>query len=93
MRTTVDLPDELYRSVKTAAVERGVPFKTLVREALEKAYVAEEPELQEPSWVRACRNPPLTKEDTDAMLAVIAEMDRVDLEWQASGRSDHWKDM
>ena len=93
MRTTVDLPDELYRKVKTTAVDRGVSFKFLVREALETAYVQEPApgRVREKSWVRAMRNPPFTPEEGDRMRAALAESDRVDLEWQAKENgSDHW---
>lgn len=36
MRTTIELPDELLKRAKIAAVERGVSLKDLVREALAK---------------------------------------------------------
>jgi len=36
MRTTVDLPDLLFRAAKARAAHRGVPLKALVTEALEK---------------------------------------------------------
>jgi len=35
MRTTVDIPDELYRSVKILAAERGATVRELVLEGLE----------------------------------------------------------
>lgn len=35
MRTTVDIPDELYRSVKVLAAERGTTVRELVLEGLE----------------------------------------------------------
>lgn len=34
MRTTLDLPDELLKRAKIAAVERGIPLKELVGSAL-----------------------------------------------------------
>lgn len=34
MRTTVEIPDDLLKQAKIAAVERGVPLKELVRVAL-----------------------------------------------------------
>jgi hypothetical protein len=34
MRTTLDLPDPLYRKAKKLARERGVPFRELMAEAL-----------------------------------------------------------
>ena len=36
MRTTLELPDGLYRRVKHEAVERGLPMRELVRQALEQ---------------------------------------------------------
>ncbi len=35
MRTTVDIPDEVYRSVKVLAAERGTTLRELVLEGLE----------------------------------------------------------
>ena len=37
MRTTFDLPDELMKRAKIAAVERGVPLRDLVAEGLRQA--------------------------------------------------------
>lgn len=36
MRTTVDLPDSLFRDLKVAAARRGMSMKSLVTRALEK---------------------------------------------------------
>lgn len=36
MRTTIDVPDELYRELKVVAAERGTTLKRIVREALER---------------------------------------------------------
>jgi len=35
VRTTVDLPDELFRELKTMAVQRGTSLKELLRTAVE----------------------------------------------------------
>ena len=35
MRTTVDLPDPLFRELKALAARRGVPLKELIRAAVE----------------------------------------------------------
>lgn len=43
MRTTVDLPDELYRRVKAEAALRGRKFKDLVTEGLRRVLEAPEP--------------------------------------------------
>jgi hypothetical protein len=36
MRTTVDLPDEVFRRAKIVAVERGTTLRELVRQALSR---------------------------------------------------------
>lgn len=36
MRTTIDLPDPLFRELKTASAQRGVKLKALVTELLQK---------------------------------------------------------
>ena len=35
MRTTVDLPDDLFREAKAAAAHRGISLKTLIGNAIE----------------------------------------------------------
>jgi hypothetical protein len=35
MRTTIDLPDALFRELKAAAADRGTSLKNLVRSAVE----------------------------------------------------------
>jgi len=34
MKTTLEIPDTLFRRAKSAAAERGIPFRALVSEAL-----------------------------------------------------------
>ena len=42
MKTTLEVPDALYRRAKSAAAERGIPLRQLVSEALaEKLAVSE----------------------------------------------------
>ena len=40
MRTTIDLPDNLYRRVKALAALRGKSLKTFITSALEKEVAA-----------------------------------------------------
>lgn len=46
MRTTIDLPDELFRRVKAAAALRGRKFKDLVEEGLLRVLEAPDQTLQ-----------------------------------------------
>lgn len=42
MRTTIDMPDDLFRRAKAAIQMRGITFRTLVTDAVEK-YLGEKP--------------------------------------------------
>ena len=44
MRTTIDLPDDLYRRAKAEAALRGRKFKDLVQDGLRRVLEAPEPE-------------------------------------------------
>ena len=43
MRTTLDLPDPLFRQAKKLALERKIPFRALVTEALRRVIKEEAP--------------------------------------------------
>jgi hypothetical protein len=36
VRTTIELPDEIFRALKALAVERGISFKEVLRRAAER---------------------------------------------------------
>ncbi|HTU47548.1 MAG TPA: ribbon-helix-helix protein, CopG family [Bryobacteraceae bacterium] len=36
MRTTIDLPDQLFRELKAVAAHRGASLKTVIRAAVEE---------------------------------------------------------
>jgi len=42
MRTTIDLPDQLFKKAKIEAIERGVSLKELFIQALEKELSSEQ---------------------------------------------------
>lgn len=48
MKTTVELPDDLYRRAKAAAALRGQKFKELVEEGLRRVLEAPEGERARP---------------------------------------------
>lgn len=76
MRTTIDLPDDILRQAKIAAVDRGSSLRQLVIDALRH-------ELQEPSQRhrRRMTNPPV-KLAADSPLRTLSpdEVKRLDLE-------------
>lgn len=45
MRTTLDLPDELFKKAKLKAVGEGVPLKVIVTRALEKEVIEGVPDM------------------------------------------------
>jgi hypothetical protein len=76
VRTTLDLPDEVLRKAKIAAVERGFSLRQLVIDAL-----MHEIEGRGPSERQRITNPPLTLSD-DAPLRSLSpeEVKRLDRE-------------
>jgi predicted DNA binding CopG/RHH family protein len=40
MKTTLEIPDALFRKAKSAAAEQGIPLRALVSEALEEKLSA-----------------------------------------------------
>lgn len=46
MRTTLELPDPLFKRAQRLARARGVPFRALVAEALQKLLTAQVPATQ-----------------------------------------------
>ena len=50
MKTTLDIPDSIFRRAKSAAAERGIPLRQLVTEAVqEKLRVSPS---QEKPWMK-----------------------------------------
>ena len=51
MKTTLEIPDALFRRAKSAAAERGIAFRELVSEALAEKLSGKRPE--EKPWMKA----------------------------------------
>lgn len=54
MKTTIEIPDALFRKAKSQAAERGQTLKTLITEALHEKLIAKGPKSVaiEPPWMR-----------------------------------------
>lgn len=54
MKTTLELPDQVYRKAKATAAARGQSLKDFVTEALRDKFAAEaaRPVAAEPLWMR-----------------------------------------
>ena len=49
MKTTIEIPDALFRRAKSAAAQRGIPLRALVSEALADKL---RPNTTEKPWMR-----------------------------------------
>ncbi len=50
-KTTLEIPDALFRRAKSAAAQRGIPFRELVSEAL--AEKLNGPRAEERPWMKS----------------------------------------
>ena len=51
MKTTLEIPDLIFRCAKSAAAARGIPFRELVTEAIKDKLAAESRPSEKP-WVK-----------------------------------------
>ena len=66
MKTTIELPDELFREVKATAARRGVALREYVRQALvEKLSQQDLYKVRDapPQWPVPPLDPPLSREE------------------------------
>ena len=66
MKTTIELPDELFREVKATAARRGVALREYVRQALvEKLSQQDLYQVRDapPQWPVPPLDPPLSREE------------------------------
>lgn len=79
MKTTLEIPDTIFRRARTRAAERGIPFRQFVTEAVEEKLTAGAGAAK--PWVRlAGRLKHLHKETTRLSRIVEAEFERIDPE-------------
>lgn len=80
MKTTLEIPDAIFRRAKTAAAERGIPFRALVSEALADKLRAQSDRDSKP-WMQTfgkLRN--LHKETARINRIIAEEFDQVETE-------------
>ncbi len=83
MRTTIDLPDELFRRAKATAAMQGIKLKDLIASFIENGL-----EQPSPLLVRESRGPlPWVRESTGNPIPALtnAELDAILLEEDLSG--------
>jgi len=52
MKTTLEIPDAIFRCAKSTAAERGIPFREFVSEAVKDKLMAENKAAEKP-WMTA----------------------------------------
>lgn len=83
MKTTIEIPDELFRKAKATAAIRGESLKQFIRDALETSLAAVPPPHSERSGWRSVFGlaEPKSVESVNRILS--AELEAVDLsEWR-----------
>ena len=73
MRTTLDLPDPIFRDLKIKAAQKGVTMKELLQTIVEKDLY----DAKEPIFVRSPLPPPRVSEGPPIRSFTNAEMDEM----------------
>lgn len=75
MRTTIDMPDELFRRVKPLLAERKMTFRALVIDAVERAIEAPPAtfRLRDASAGHPADGPAVSSEAINRMIDVVRE--------------------
>lgn len=79
MKTTLDLPDVLFRHAKSVAAQRGIPFRELVSEALAEKLMLEG--VHDKPWMASFgKLKALRKESARIGRIINKEFDRIEPE-------------
>jgi Fe-S cluster assembly ATPase SufC len=78
MKTTIDLPDPIFRRAKATAAVRGITLKSFISKAVEQSLDADQKD-----WRAVLKDlPHVDQETTDEIMRSVAESDEIDLEFQ-----------
>ena len=79
MKTTLEIPDRLFKRAKSVAAERGIPFRELVAEALSEK-LSTPPKGAKP-WMKSFGAlHDLRKETVRVQHAIDTEFEHIDVE-------------
>jgi len=80
VKTTIDLPDPIFRKAKATAAERGVSLKTFITEAVESRLSAVEFSQQVKPWMALMNELPAVPKDViESITLRVAEADARDM--------------
>jgi hypothetical protein len=72
LKTTLEIPDTIFRRAKSAAAERGIPFREYVTEAVKDKLVANTKTAEKP-WMKAFGRLRHLRKDTANINRIIEE--------------------
>jgi hypothetical protein len=73
MKTTIEIPDPLFRKAKSRAAERGQTLKEFVTEALQARLSGAPPGGRDPSWMNGFGKLRRLRSETARIQAVIED--------------------
>jgi len=80
MKTTLEIPDGIFRRAKSAAAERGVPLREFVTQAVKEKLAAGSHPPERP-WVKHMGKLKHLHEETERLNRLIAEdSEKIDAE-------------
>ena len=84
MKTTVEIPEKLFREAKSAAAKRGVSFRQFLTDAIDDRLNREEKTARQTPWMSHFGSLKLSKEDIGTFHKIIEqEFEVVDLkDWE-----------
>jgi hypothetical protein len=72
MKTTLEIPDSIFRRAKSAAAQRGIPFREFVTEAVKDKLIAENKAAEKP-WLTAFGKLHHLRNETNRINRIIEE--------------------
>jgi hypothetical protein len=72
MKTTLEIPDNIFRRAKSAAAERGIPLREFVTEAVKDKLVADAKTTDKP-WMAAFGKLRHLRKETSRINRIIEE--------------------
>jgi hypothetical protein len=80
MKTTLEIPDPIFRRVKSVSAERGIPFRQFVTEAVQDKLKTP-PRSAEKPWMKTFGKLRHLRKETARISRIIAEeFDQVEAE-------------
>lgn len=72
MKTTLEIPDAIFRRAKSAAAERGIPLREFVTEAVEEKLESHQKSAEKP-WVKLAGGLKHLHDETERINRIIEE--------------------